>query len=87
MSDTGWQADRRRAFRAFVRTHHPDVGGDPEEFAAGVASFRRGPVRSSVRPDRFDAPVVVVTRRRGLFGIVQRAWTWWSRRRRGPRVR
>lgn len=29
-------------FRAFVRRHHPDVGGDPEVFAAGVAAWRAG---------------------------------------------
>ena len=29
--------ERRRAFRAFVRAHHPDVGGDPAVFAATVA--------------------------------------------------
>lgn len=27
-------------FRAFVRTHHPDVGGDPAVFSAGVAAWR-----------------------------------------------
>ncbi|WP_163572328.1 hypothetical protein [Fodinicola feengrottensis] len=44
---TGWPADpteRRRAFRAFVRENHPDRGGDPEVFAAGVASLRDRPV-------------------------------------------
>ena len=32
--------ERRRAFRAFVRAHHPDVGGDPAVFAATVAAYR-----------------------------------------------
>ena len=26
----------RRAYRQWVRDHHPDRGGDPEEFAAGL---------------------------------------------------
>lgn len=47
----------RAAFRAFVRANHPDVGGDPAEFAAGLARFRR--------PDaRHDAPVTFVAHRR-----------------------
>ncbi|GLZ54668.1 hypothetical protein [Actinomycetospora sp. NBRC 106378] len=29
-------------FRAFVRRHHPDVGGDPEIFRRGLAAFRAG---------------------------------------------
>ncbi|MEU7783719.1 MULTISPECIES: hypothetical protein [unclassified Amycolatopsis] len=66
----------RAAFRAFVRTHHPDVGGDPAEFAAGLARFRE-PAPDS----RFDAPVVFVPRRRGLAAFFARF------RRRPPRVR
>jgi hypothetical protein len=31
--------EERAAFRAFVREHHPDRGGDPEVFAAGLARF------------------------------------------------
>jgi len=31
--------EERAAFRAFVREHHPDRGGDPEAFAAGLARF------------------------------------------------
>ena len=30
-------AERRR--REFIRAHHPDRGGDPEFFAAGLRSF------------------------------------------------
>ncbi|WP_439378480.1 hypothetical protein [Amycolatopsis lexingtonensis] len=66
----------RAAFRAFVRAHHPDVGGDPAEFAAGLARFRE-PADDS----RFDAPVSFVRRRRGLAALVSRF------RRRPPRVR
>ncbi|MBE1496896.1 hypothetical protein H4696_003996 [Amycolatopsis lexingtonensis] len=66
----------RAAFRAFVREHHPDVGGDPAEFAAGLARFRE-----SARDSRFDAPVSFVRRRRGLAGLLSRF------RRRPPRVR
>jgi hypothetical protein len=55
----------RAAFRAFVRAHHPDVGGDPAVFAAGLARFRA--------PDtRHDAPVTFVARRRGAAARVSR---------------
>ncbi|WP_433280298.1 hypothetical protein ACQPZA_11290 [Pseudonocardia xinjiangensis] len=58
----------RSEFRAFVREHHPDRGGDPEVFVAGLARF------GTARPGaddvdgpghdpsdaRYDAPVEVV---------------------------
>ncbi|WIV56635.1 hypothetical protein [Amycolatopsis nalaikhensis] len=49
----------RAAFRAFVRAHHPDVGGDPAEFAAGLARFRESEVddaRPNVAFGASDAP-------------------------------
>ncbi|WP_199431688.1 hypothetical protein [Qaidamihabitans albus] len=87
------EAERRRRaeFRAYVRRHHPDVGGDPDEFAAGLARFdRAGRERPAEQPpgepDRFDAPVVFVARRGGLAGAVARIRNWRRRRRRPPRV-
>jgi hypothetical protein len=35
-------AQERARFRAFVRRHHPDVGGDPETFRRGVAAAEVG---------------------------------------------
>ncbi|RZQ61353.1 hypothetical protein [Amycolatopsis suaedae] len=67
--------------RAFVRAHHPDVGGDPAEFIAGLARLRAQ--ASPPRPDRFDAPVVFVPARRGLSGVLHHLR---ERRRRKPRV-
>ena len=32
---------QRSAYRSFVRTHHPDRGGDPEVFRAGLAGFAK----------------------------------------------
>jgi hypothetical protein len=52
--------EERGAFREFVRTHHPDRGGDPEVFAAGLARFRTA--HEHPGPDderRDDAPVEV----------------------------
>ncbi|HLI37305.1 MAG TPA: hypothetical protein VKV80_08180 [Streptosporangiaceae bacterium] len=88
--------EERQAFRAFVRASHPDVGGDPAAFAAGLAAFGRGAaparwpsVRCSPagqspagRDPRFDAPVIFVHRPRGLAG----AWVW-ARRRHAARHR
>jgi hypothetical protein len=55
-------AEERARFRAFVREHHPDRGGDPETFVAGLARF--GAAAAPVDPDpddrRFDASFEVV---------------------------
>ena len=52
----------RAAYRAFVREHHPDRGGDPDEFVAGLARFREGGTTPPLDDDpRWDAPVEIVT--------------------------
>ena len=38
MSMQGYPAGKR-AFRAWVRAHHPDLGGDPEAFAEGLRAM------------------------------------------------
>lgn len=43
-------AEVRSAYRAFVRTHHPDLGGDPVVFRAGMESFERIRRRGSRSP-------------------------------------
>ena len=55
-------AEERARFRAFVREHHPDRGGDPETFVAGLAGFGTAATPVDPGPDdrRFDAPVEVV---------------------------
>ncbi|MFF5991875.1 hypothetical protein [Prauserella flavalba] len=90
--EPGRDARRRAEFRAFVRRHHPDVGGDPDVFVAGVARFRESERETggdSEHPgdrgrDRSDAPVVFTTRRGGITGLLAR-WRW--RRARRHRVR
>jgi hypothetical protein len=73
----------RAAFRAFVRAHHPDVGGDPDEFIAGVEQFRTQAETPDTADDgRYDAPVSFVVSPKG----VARARQWRRRRRRPPRV-
>lgn len=47
--------EMRRARRAFVSDHHPDRGGDPADFIAGLAQFDRtgaGPEVVFVRSPR-----------------------------------
>jgi hypothetical protein len=78
----------RAAYRRFVRTHHPDVGGDPEVFMAGLARFRAGtPAAKAIGEapdDRYAAPVVFVTRPRGLRRLLAPLR---RKRRRPSRVR
>lgn len=54
-------AAERAAFRAFVRANHPDRGGDPEAFVAGLARLRSGdpsgpPSRGTGGPDTSVRP-------------------------------
>jgi hypothetical protein len=56
----------RAEFRAFVREHHPDRGGDPEVFVAGLARFdtrfaNAGADESVANDPRYDAPIEFVT--------------------------
>lgn len=60
-ADAQTVAQQRAEFRAFVREHHPDRGGDPEAFVAGLARFEA--TRSAATPvseRRYDAPIEVV---------------------------
>ncbi|MFF0495307.1 hypothetical protein ACFYU5_02785 [Nocardia aobensis] len=66
----GWSAADRAAYRRFVRTQHPDVGGDPVAFREGLARYeaaRRagGPASGFDPTDRFDGPVRFVATPRG----------------------
>jgi len=84
----------RAEYVAFVRTHHPDVGGDRSVFLAGMAEFRAARVgengTSAPVPEndededdrRFDGPVEVVVRPPPARRLVQRAQRWRDRRRR-----
>ncbi|WP_158894379.1 hypothetical protein [Amycolatopsis anabasis] len=83
MSEAGEGRDPRAAFRAFVRANHPDVGGDPDEFIAGLARHRGEIAPSTGHEDRFDAPITFVRHAKGLTGRIRR---WRQRKRRPPRV-
>jgi hypothetical protein len=83
-------ASQRTAFRAWVRSHHPDAGGDPAEFTAGLAAWRRrlsvaGVRTPAVRTARARAAQdITVFRTQGGLWLMRR---WWQRRHRPPRVR
>jgi hypothetical protein len=48
----------RAAFRAFVRAHHPDRGGDHARFAEGIDRLRARPAEPEEEP-RLPFPVRV----------------------------
>ena len=68
----GLTPEQRAAYRSFVRTHHPDRGGDPEVFRAGLARYRAlaaghdPDAGAGTRPHdryddrRYDAPIEIV---------------------------
>lgn len=57
------ETERRR--RQFIRAHHPDRGGDPDEFMAGLRAFGAGQASPDLPPR-----VVVVRHRRWLARLV-----------------
>jgi hypothetical protein len=73
---------RRAEIRRFALEHHPDRGGDPAYFAAGLRALRAG------RPLPARGGQVTVYHRPVGLGIVT-AWARrrWTRLRRPPRVR
>jgi hypothetical protein len=72
--------DRRR--RQFVREHHPDLGGDPETFIAGMRAFE-----AEQAPWTSAATVVVIKREKWLARLVSAAGRRRHRGRKSPRVR
>ncbi len=67
MSDQVETPRSREEFRRFVLLHHPDRGGNPEVFAAGVAAFRQ-----RARP---ASPVVFYRKRTVLAQLVEQLRT------------
>lgn len=79
MTGTEPDACGRQAFRAWVRAHHPDAGGDPEEFVAGLTRWRA----QLAIPAGCPGGEVTVFRTRGGLWLIER---WWQRhQRRGIR--
>ena len=82
----------RAAFRAFVRDNHPDRGGDPDVFVAGLARFRGESERASPFPSasgadgdgdaRFDRPIEFVTPLPAPMRVAVALIRTWRRHRR-----
>ena len=77
MPDDDRDVRERRQFRAWVRAHHPDRGGDPDSFAAGLAAWRQ---RHAAPAARAQSEVTVFRTRHGLWRLRR----WW-RRQQGTR--
>ena len=61
VSPTAGRTEVTEAFRRFALRHHPDRGGDPARFQAGVEAYRR---LTGSRPPRAGANGTVVFHRR-----------------------
>jgi len=72
---------RRARRREFIRTYHPDRGGDPAAFITGLADLDRGGRLGDRYADRVR--VTVIARR----PILVRLWRALRGRPRPPRVR
>ena len=81
--DGGQAREAERPRRDFIREHHPDRGGDPELFIAGLRAFGE-----DVWPRDEPLPKVVVVRRRPWWARLVRAVSrLLSEDKRAPRVR
>ena len=75
------EQSRRRARREFIRAHHPDHGGDPVAFAAGLAALDQFPA------GRPPARVVVVADTPLLVSVLMALMHRIGLRRPPPRVK
>jgi hypothetical protein len=82
----------KAAFRRWARENHPDAGGDPEVFAAGLQAAREGRFNESIaeldEPVRDSRSTVYVHRTaRGIARVIVATQKWNARRKQAPRVR
>jgi hypothetical protein len=75
------QQSRQRARRRFIRAYHPDHGGDPVIFAAGLADLDQD--RAGSPPAR----VTVVPGKPLLTTLLTAAMRWFGWRQPPPRVK
>ena len=62
------EQSRRRARRAFIRTHHPDAGGDHAGFVTGLAELDARPDVDTHTPPAPSAAEVPAT------GVADQPW-------------
>jgi hypothetical protein len=82
----------KAAFRRWARENHPDAGGDPEVFAAGLQAAREGRFGDALAdPDETfqHGRTTVYVRRtaRGIARVIVATQKWNARRKQPPRVR
>ena len=77
----------RAAYRAFIRANHPDAGGDPDLFIAGLNRFRAAQKGSAPEDSRFDRPIYFVPDVNGFAHLTHALRRWRYRRGRPRRVR
>jgi hypothetical protein len=80
--DTGEREELRRRYRDFIRCHHPDVGGDRDDFERGLAELRAS---LAARPANGDDVFTAVTAHRSP-GERRAMRRWWRRRGRKSKV-
>lgn len=68
----------RRAYHAWLRTHHPDMGGDRDAFEAGLRAWR-------ARPEPHDPGTAVRVYRQPRGPGARLAWHLARRRARRER--
>jgi hypothetical protein len=81
---------QKAAFRRWARENHPDAGGDPEVFAAGLQAAREGRFSEPVSPPaEHESRTTVYVHRsiHGLARVIVATQKWNARRKRPPRVR
>lgn len=78
---------QRRTRRAFIRAHHPDIGGDSARFVAGLAAFDRGETSPTSTSQNPVARVFVVADKPWPVSVVTAVLRRLERSRRPPRVK
>ncbi|MDQ6698458.1 MAG: J domain-containing protein [Actinomycetota bacterium] len=63
------------AYRRYAARHHPDHGGDPVAFVAGLDAYRRLVGRAAARAETDPKVVVTFHRRRSALRPLRRALT------------
>jgi hypothetical protein len=83
-ADSDARSTQRRARRDFIRAHHPDAGGNPDDFIAGLADLDAG---RRVAPAARATPVTVVARSAWPVSLTTVMLRRIRRRYQPPRVR
>jgi hypothetical protein len=84
LTDLDSATAQRRARRDFIRTHHPDAGGNHDDFIRGLADFEAAQRRT---PRISTTPVTVIPRSTWPASLTTVVLRRLRRRYQAPRVR